>query len=57
MSAYHRRLTGTDEEEKLKCAQAWTVWEMATSRLIIDQNLLKEAENDIWSLQFARIER
>jgi proline iminopeptidase len=28
MSAYHRRLTGTDEKEKLRCAKAWTTWEM-----------------------------
>ncbi len=32
MSAYYRRLTGTDENEKLKCAKAWTKWEMQTSR-------------------------
>lgn len=31
MSAYYRRLTGNDEEEKLKCAKAWTTWEMTTS--------------------------
>jgi hypothetical protein len=30
--AYHKRLTGGDnEEEKLRCALAWTGWEMATS--------------------------
>jgi len=26
MSAYHRRLTGTNEAEKLRCAKAWTTW-------------------------------
>ena len=56
MSAYYRRLIGSNEEEKLKCARAWSGWEMATSRLITDPDLLKRAENDIWSLQFARIE-
>lgn len=30
MSAYHRRLTGADEQEKVKCARAWTTWEMST---------------------------
>jgi hypothetical protein len=29
MSAYYRRLTGTDHEEKMKCAKAWTTWEMS----------------------------
>lgn len=30
MSAYYRRLTGSDEAEKIKCARAWSRWEMAT---------------------------
>lgn len=29
---------------------------MATSRLIVDHDLLKRAETDAWALQFARIE-
>ena len=33
ISAYYRRLTGDDEEEKLRCAKAWSTWEMATSKL------------------------
>ena len=36
ISAYHRRLTGTDEAEKLKAATAWSVWELSTSRLHVD---------------------
>ena len=56
MSAYYRRLTGDNEEEKLLCAQRWSSWEMATSRLHVDHNLLARAESDVWSLQFARIE-
>lgn len=35
ISAYNRRLTGTDEKIKLEAALAWTAWEMATSKLII----------------------
>lgn len=56
MSAYHRRLTGDDSEVQLKCAQRWSAWEMATSRLIVDPELLKRVEADAWALQFARIE-
>eukprot|EP01117_Protostelium_nocturnum_P004045 TRINITY_DN15319_c0_g1_i1.p1 TRINITY_DN15319_c0_g1~~TRINITY_DN15319_c0_g1_i1.p1 ORF type:complete len:369 (-),score=130.67 TRINITY_DN15319_c0_g1_i1:118-1224(-) len=56
ISAYHRRLTGNDEAEKLKCAKAWTTWEMATSRLIVDPANLAKGEEDHFALQFARIE-
>ncbi|KAI9216222.1 proline iminopeptidase [Blastocladiella britannica] len=54
--AYYKRLTGTDEDEKLKCAKAWSVWEMSTSRLVLDPAAVKKVEEDIWALQFARIE-
>ncbi len=33
VAAYYKRLTGNDEEEKLRCAKAWSTWEMATSQL------------------------
>ena len=56
MGAYYRRLTGDDETTRLLCAQRWSQWEMATSRLFVDENLLKRAESDEWALQFARIE-
>ncbi|KAI9144379.1 prolyl aminopeptidase serine peptidase [Paraphysoderma sedebokerense] len=56
MNAYYKRLTGTDEAEKLKCAKAWTLWEMCTSRLVPDPEAIKRAEKDTFSLQFARIE-
>ena len=56
MSAYYRRLTGDDESKRLLCARRWSQWEMATSRLFVDENLLKRAESDQWALQFARIE-
>lgn len=53
---YYRRLTGNDEEMKLKCAKAWTKWEMATSRLFINQENLTKGEKDLFALAFARIE-
>jgi proline iminopeptidase len=56
MGAYYRRLTGDDPEVRIKCAQRWSAWEMATSRLLVDHDLLKRAESDTWALQFARIE-
>lgn len=56
MSAYHRRLTGSDEVTQLECARSWSAWEMSTSRLIVDRDLLRRVESDLWALQFAKIE-
>jgi len=56
MSAYYRRLTGTDEKEKIKAAKAWTVWEMETSRLYLDPEMASRGEEDTFALAFARIE-
>lgn len=33
VTAYYKRLTGNDEGERLRCAKAWSTWEMATSQL------------------------
>jgi len=56
MSAYHRRLTGSDPDTQLECARCWSAWEMSTSRLIVDHDLLKRVDSDTWALQFAKIE-
>jgi proline iminopeptidase len=57
MAAYYKRLTGDDEEEKLKCARAWSVWEMTTSRLFVDPKYIARAvEDDSFAVAFARIE-
>ena len=49
-------LAGDNEEEKMKCAKAWTKWEMTTSRLVVDQAALARGEEDKFALAFARIE-
>lgn len=54
--AFYKRLTGDDEQEKLHCARAWSRWESATSKLIFEPCNLKKTEEDLWVLQFARIE-
>jgi proline iminopeptidase len=54
VAAYHRRLFGDDERERLRCARAWTGWELATSRLEPDPD--REEESDEMVLAFARIE-
>jgi len=56
VKAYHKRLTGDNEEERLRCAKAWATWEMATSQLNVNPDNLKRCENDVWALAFARIE-
>jgi len=56
MSAYHRRLTGPNEAEKLRCALAWSKWEMNTSRLYVDPVTLAKAEEPQFALAFSRIE-
>lgn len=33
VSAYYKRLTGSDEAEQLRCAKAWSTWEMAMLQL------------------------
>ncbi|XP_033639423.1 proline iminopeptidase-like [Asterias rubens] len=56
VAAYHKRLTGDNEEEKLKCARSWSQWECSTSKLIPDQEASIKVSNDLWVMQFARIE-
>jgi len=56
MSAYYKRLTGNDEELKLKCAKAWTTWEMSTSTLYPDEENITKGEEPQFALAFARIE-
>ncbi|TQS33991.1 hypothetical protein Golomagni_05645 [Golovinomyces magnicellulatus] len=56
MKAYYKRLTGNNEKEKLQCANAWSKWETATSKLIVDPDYIKKAEDPKWALAFARIE-
>jgi len=56
VTAYYKRLTGNDEAQKLRCAKAWSTWEMATSQLKVNPENLKRAESDDWALAFARIE-
>jgi len=56
LNAYHKRLTGSDEEQRLRCAKAWSTWEMATSQLKVNPENIQRAADDNWSLAFARIE-
>ena len=56
MSAYYRRLTGSDREAQLRAAKAWSVWEGTTSKLLPDPSMVGHFEQDDFAIAFARIE-
>ncbi len=56
VTAYHKRLTHPDREIRLQAAKAWSKWEAATSRLIVDEKAIDEFEDPEFALSFARIE-
>ncbi len=56
LSAYHRRLNGSDPAEQLEAAKIWSKWEGATSKLLPDSAFTAEFEEPEFALRFARIE-
>tara|TARA_B100000609_G_C17194139_1_gene424191 strand:+ start:256 stop:1209 length:954 start_codon:yes stop_codon:yes gene_type:complete len=56
IAAYHELLTGDDENLKLAAAREWTLWETRCSKLLPDEQAVKEASNPHFALAFARIE-
>ena len=57
MAAYYKRLTSTDKEELRKAAEAWSVWEGATSYLRLNPDFVtKFREDAAYAGAFARIE-
>src|SRR5579883_149984 len=56
VAAYHRRLTGADEMERLRCAVAWSKWEASTMHLVPSDATIREHEDPRKALALARIE-
>ncbi len=56
VAAYHRRLTGTDEAEKLVAAKAWSKWEAETVTLLPDPHVIESFVDDEFAIPIARIE-
>jgi proline iminopeptidase len=56
ISAYHRRLTSSDEATRLAAARAWSVWEASTSLLLQDEAFIDGHRDPHFALSFARIE-
>jgi len=55
IAAYYKRLTGP-QPERSKAAAAWSKWEMATSRLHVDDENIAKASDGDFADKFARIE-
>ncbi len=56
MTAYHKRLVGTDPVAQLAAAKAWSLWEGQTTRLLPDAANAAKHAADHFALAFARIE-
>jgi proline iminopeptidase len=56
VGAYYRRLTGPSDEERLRCAVAWSRWEASAMYLIPNEASIREHEEPKAALSLARIE-
>ncbi len=56
MSAYYKRLTGTDKAEQLAAARAWSIWEGSTVSLYPSEDRMMAFSSPHFALAFARIE-
>ncbi|UXR64198.1 prolyl aminopeptidase [Bdellovibrio bacteriovorus] len=56
VTAYYKRLTHESADVRLEAAKAWSKWEAATSRLIVDPKAVDEFDDPEFALSFARIE-
>ncbi|KAJ3202716.1 hypothetical protein HDU83_007148 [Entophlyctis luteolus] len=54
--AYYKLLTSPDDNVRRAAGEAWSKWEMSTSRLFVDAEMISRAEDSTWADQFARIE-
>ncbi|HEY2635308.1 MAG TPA: prolyl aminopeptidase [Steroidobacteraceae bacterium] len=56
LSAYHKRLVGSDQRAALAAARAWSVWEASASFLYSNGENIKKWGEDQFALAVARIE-
>ena len=56
MTAYYKRLTSPDAQVRKTAAQAWSVWEGSTSKLMYDAEAASRFGDDEFADAFARIE-
>ncbi|WOH14966.1 hypothetical protein DCAR_0934496 [Daucus carota subsp. sativus] len=56
ITAYQKRLESDNLETQYAAARTWTTWEMSTAHLVPNEETIKNGEDDVFSLAFARIE-
>ncbi|WP_411819319.1 prolyl aminopeptidase [Hyphococcus formosus] len=56
IAAYYKRLTGDDEQEQIRAARAWSLWEGGTVSLLPSPERMQVFASDQFALAFARIE-
>ncbi len=56
VAAYYRRLTSPDAVVRAAAAKAWSTWEGATSKLLVNADMIARYGNDQFADAFARIE-
>jgi proline iminopeptidase len=56
LSAYHARLTGSDEVARMAAAKAWSIWEGRTASLLPNRAIVKQLGSPHTALSMARIE-
>ncbi len=56
LAAYHKRLSSSDANVVREAAEAWSVWEGRTSKLLPDSALVRQFGADEFAYTFARIE-
>ncbi len=56
VAAYYKRLTSSDELERMAAAKAWSVWEGSTATFKTSVSLQKSFADPYFALSFARIE-
>jgi proline iminopeptidase len=56
LTAYHRRLNGSDAGIRDRAAEAWATWEASTIRLIPDPEMIADMSGPQAALNLARIE-
>jgi proline iminopeptidase len=56
VGAYRKRLTGSDRDEQLLCAKAWSKWEAQIVTLIPNAQVVEEFTEDEKAIAIARIE-
>src|SRR5690606_7160747 len=56
IGAYHKRLAGEDESQRMMAAKAWSVWEGTTATLRQDEKTVAHFSDPDVALALARIE-